>query len=69
MNKSTFTIEPTEFFKYWLAEKEYFDPQYVPGQGWFAFKRGDVVPRYIQNELTLYDLNRQCVHPLVDLLD
>jgi hypothetical protein len=69
MNENTSMVEPTEFLNYWLKENDYFDPQFVPGQGWFAFKKGDFIPVCIQHYLTNYGLRRQRVHPSIDLLD
>jgi hypothetical protein len=65
MNKSL--NEPTEFIKHWMKDHNFTDAQLIPGQGWYAFKKGDVIPQCIQDDLTLYELCRQRVNPLVDL--
>ena len=68
MNKDTFRVEPTDELKRWMIENDYSDPVYVAGFGWYAFKGFDVMP----TALTWFDfteINRQRIHPVVDLTE
>ena len=51
----------------WIQDYGYYDPQYISGLGWYAFKGSDVMPTFIQPYFTYIEYNRQRVHPCVDL--
>jgi hypothetical protein len=68
MNKNTFTVEPTEELKRWMIENDYSDPIYVAGFGWYAFKGFDVMPTAL-TWFSFKEINRQRIHPVVDLTE
>jgi hypothetical protein len=53
----------------WIQENGYFEPQYVTGLGWYAFKDKEVIPTFIQPYFIMMEYNRQRVYPGIDLIE
>lgn len=62
-----YTLTKTQYN--WIQENGYFEPRYVSGLGWYAFKGKVVIPTFIQPYFTYIEYNRQRIYPWVDLTE